>query len=76
MTGLAVESSELLHHLLLDRAVKAAIVVVALGVLALGMAAIWRRAGRGKDRGDSAGTGTGTGPRRRGVTVRRSTPRS
>ncbi|MEV6205843.1 hypothetical protein [Kitasatospora sp. NPDC051914] len=72
MTGLAVESSELLHHLLLDRAVKVAIVVVALGVLALGMVVIWRRAGRGKDRDGSAGTG----PRRRGVTVRRSTPRS
>ncbi|MFE7313608.1 hypothetical protein ACFU7T_10945 [Streptomyces sp. NPDC057555] len=52
MTGLAMESSELLYHLLLDRAIKVVIAVVALGVLALGMAAIWRKAGRTKKRPD------------------------
>ncbi|MFF4508006.1 hypothetical protein [Streptomyces sp. NPDC001401] len=46
MTGLAMESSDVLQHLLLDRAIKVVIVVVALGVLALGMRAIWRRAAR------------------------------
>ncbi|MFF0431315.1 hypothetical protein ACFYU9_03655 [Streptomyces sp. NPDC004327] len=46
MTALALESSELLHHLLLDRALKVVIVVAALTVLALGLRALWRRAGR------------------------------
>ena len=54
MTGLAVESSELLHHLLLDRAIKIGVVVAALVVLALGMAVIWRRAGRREERSDRA----------------------
>ncbi|MFJ9614257.1 hypothetical protein [Streptomyces noursei] len=49
MTGLAAGSSELLQHLLLDRVIKIAIVLAALGVLAAGMALIWRRAGRTKD---------------------------
>ncbi|MCF3184320.1 hypothetical protein IPZ70_30925 [Streptomyces polychromogenes] len=44
---LAADHSDLLRHLLLDMALKAAIVVAALTVLALGMRAIWRRAGRG-----------------------------
>ncbi|MGW1891562.1 hypothetical protein ACWCP6_15080 [Streptomyces sp. NPDC002004] len=39
-------SSDLLQHLLLDRALKAAVVLVALVVLALGMRLIWRRTGR------------------------------
>ncbi|MFD5408972.1 hypothetical protein ACFV4Q_02360 [Streptomyces nojiriensis] len=50
MTSLGAESSDLLHHLLLDRAIKVVIVVVALGILALGMTVIWRRAGRAKKR--------------------------
>ncbi|MFD7976135.1 hypothetical protein [Streptomyces sp. NPDC059071] len=46
VTGLsAADSSGLLQHLLLDRALKVVIVVAALGVLALGMTVIWRRAG-------------------------------
>ncbi|MFE7612511.1 hypothetical protein [Streptomyces celluloflavus] len=52
MIGLGAESSELLHHLLLDRAIKVVIVAVALGILAFGMAALWRRAGRAKKRLD------------------------
>ena len=52
MTSLGMESSELLHHLLLDRALKVVIVVVALGILALGMTVIWRKAGRPKKRPD------------------------
>ncbi len=45
-------SSELLHHLLVDRAIKIVIVAAALGVVALGMAAIWRWAGRPRGRRD------------------------
>ncbi|WP_329467980.1 hypothetical protein [Streptomyces sp. NBC_01431] len=52
MVSLEAESSELLHHLLLDRAIKVVIVVVALGILALGMTMIWRRTGRAKKRPD------------------------
>lgn len=52
MSGLAAESSDLLHHLLLDRAIKVVIVVVAVSVLALGMTVIWRRAERAKRRLD------------------------
>ncbi|GAA2662296.1 hypothetical protein [Streptomyces vastus] len=52
MTGLGAESSDLLHHLLLDRAIKVVIVVLALGILALGMTVIWRRAGRANKRLD------------------------
>ncbi|MBN0049296.1 hypothetical protein JS756_35615 [Streptomyces actuosus] len=52
MSGLAAESSDLLHHLLLDRAIKVVIVVVAVSVLALGMAVIWRRAERARRRLD------------------------
>lgn len=33
----------MIEHLLLDRALKAAIVVVAVAALALGMAVVWRR---------------------------------
>ncbi|GAA3810010.1 hypothetical protein GCM10022403_049880 [Streptomyces coacervatus] len=46
MTTLGAGSSDVLQHLLLDRAIKVGIVVVALGILALGMRAIWRRASR------------------------------
>ncbi|MCX4545826.1 hypothetical protein [Streptomyces sp. NBC_01565] len=49
MTGLAVQSSEILQHVLVDRAIKAVIVIVALGALgalALAMTVIWRRTGR------------------------------
>ncbi|WP_438489703.1 hypothetical protein [Streptomyces sp. S186] len=46
MTGLAAGSSELIEHLLLDRVIKIVIVVAALGLLALGMRLLWRRAGR------------------------------
>ncbi|MFF3545620.1 hypothetical protein ACFYXD_27675 [Streptomyces platensis] len=35
----------LLHHLLVDQAIKVAIVLVALLVLALGMRLIWKKAG-------------------------------
>ncbi len=52
MISLGAPSSELLHHLLLDRALKAGIVVVALGLLALGMMVTWRRYGRAKKRID------------------------
>ncbi|MFF1919141.1 hypothetical protein ACFVW8_00995 [Streptomyces sp. NPDC058221] len=50
MTAVAAESSDLVHHLLVDSALKAVIVVVALAVLALGMTVIWRKAGRADDR--------------------------
>ncbi|MGW5421252.1 hypothetical protein [Streptomyces sp. NPDC003943] len=46
MITLATESSELLTHLLVDRAIKVVIVVAALTVLALGLRTVWRRAGR------------------------------
>ncbi|MFE7542961.1 hypothetical protein [Streptomyces platensis] len=36
----------LLHHLLVDQAIKVALVLVALLVLALGMRLIWKKAGR------------------------------
>ncbi|MFE6833989.1 hypothetical protein ACFVFI_03960 [Streptomyces sp. NPDC057705] len=52
MTSLGAESSDLLQHLLVDRAIKVVIVVAALGVLALGMTVIWRRAGRVKKQHD------------------------
>ncbi|MFI5987076.1 hypothetical protein ACIBEA_40205 [Streptomyces sp. NPDC051555] len=52
MTTLAAESSDLLQHLLLDRALKVVIVVVALGILVLGMTVVWRRVGRAKERSD------------------------
>ncbi|CAM5239598.1 hypothetical protein [Streptomyces narbonensis] len=52
MISLAADPSGLLHHLLPDRAIKVAVVVAALGVLALGMTVLWRRAGRAKDRLD------------------------
>ncbi|MFG3115761.1 hypothetical protein ACGF4C_15285 [Streptomyces sp. NPDC048197] len=39
-------ASDLAHHLLMDFALKILIVVVALVVLGLGMAVIWRRVGR------------------------------
>ncbi|WP_181923601.1 hypothetical protein [Streptomyces inhibens] len=55
MTDLAMDSADLVHHLLVDHAVKGIIVVVALAVLALGMTVIWRRAGHTKDRPDEAG---------------------
>ncbi|MET3985370.1 hypothetical protein [Streptomyces sp. PvR034] len=61
MVGLGAQSSDLLQHLLLDRAIKIAVVVVALGLLALGMRAIWRRVGRAKERHD------GADPSRRGA---------
>lgn len=51
MRGLGPEpSSGLVHHLLLDAAIKAGIVIAALTVLALGMTMIWRKAGRTDDR--------------------------
>ncbi|ALO11040.1 hypothetical protein AQF52_5446 [Streptomyces venezuelae] len=52
MTGLGAEPSDLLHHLLMDRAIKVVIVAVALGILALGMTVIRRRTGRAKNRLD------------------------
>ncbi|MGG2461257.1 hypothetical protein ACO0M4_15775 [Streptomyces sp. RGM 3693] len=52
MTGLATGSSDLLEHLLLDRAIKIVIVIAALGVLACGMTLLWRKVGRTKDRHD------------------------
>ncbi len=45
MTGLAADAS-LLEHLILDRLIKIGVVLVALVLLAIGMAIIWRRAGR------------------------------
>ncbi|GAA3091776.1 hypothetical protein [Streptosporangium carneum] len=41
------EGSELLRHLLSDFLIKGVIVVVALLVLAVGMAAIWKAVGKG-----------------------------
>ncbi|MFI1501639.1 hypothetical protein [Streptomyces platensis] len=40
------DGAGLLHHLLVDQAIKVAIVLVALLVLALGMRLIWKKAGR------------------------------
>ncbi|WP_435604764.1 hypothetical protein [Streptomyces sp. bgisy130] len=42
----------LFHHLLVDQALKVAIVLGALLVLALGMALIWKKAGRAGPRRD------------------------
>ncbi|MBO8194817.1 hypothetical protein ITI46_24630 [Streptomyces oryzae] len=47
MTRLSAESSGLLYHLLLDRAIKGGIVLVALVLLVVGMVVIWRRTGPG-----------------------------
>ncbi|MFB6440475.1 hypothetical protein ACFCVY_27495 [Streptomyces sp. NPDC056411] len=55
MTGLAMDSSDLVHHLLRDYAIKGLIVVAAVAVLALGMTVIWRRAGRTGDRRGAPG---------------------
>ncbi|MFE0190246.1 hypothetical protein [Streptomyces sp. NPDC058989] len=66
MNGLAVDASDLAHHLLLDYAAKALIVIVALIVLAVGMTVIWRRAGRGTD---DAGRRDGGTPGRGGRTT-------
>ncbi|MER7009202.1 hypothetical protein ABT297_40010 [Dactylosporangium sp. NPDC000555] len=44
--ALAGDGIELLEHLLIDRLMKVAIVVIALAVLALGMVIIWRIGGR------------------------------
>lgn len=46
------DGADLLHHLLVDQALKVAIVLVALLVLALGMALIWKKAGRAGPRRD------------------------
>ncbi|MFJ9415621.1 hypothetical protein ACIRPT_15815 [Streptomyces sp. NPDC101227] len=48
---LAMDSSELAAHLLTDLVIKAVIVLAAVTVLALGMVMLWRRAGKGGDRG-------------------------
>ncbi|MGW3013512.1 hypothetical protein ACWC9R_32500 [Streptomyces sp. NPDC001219] len=40
------DGAGLVHHLLVDQALKAGIVLVALIALGLGMALLWRRAGR------------------------------
>ncbi|WP_275466888.1 hypothetical protein [Streptomyces noursei] len=48
MTALAAGASDLLEHLLLDRIIKIAIVLAALGVLAVGMRLLWRRVGQPK----------------------------
>ncbi|MER7985293.1 hypothetical protein ABTY53_06770 [Streptomyces noursei] len=54
MTTLAAAASDLLEHLLLDRIIKIAIVLAALGVLAVGMRLLWRKVGQPKgDRGAS-----------------------
>ncbi|GHF55188.1 hypothetical protein GCM10010218_40750 [Streptomyces mashuensis] len=53
MIPLASEGDELLHHLLLDYALKGVIVVVAVVVLAIGMVVIWRKAGRPQGRDDA-----------------------
>ncbi|MFI9047945.1 hypothetical protein [Streptomyces sp. NPDC053427] len=50
-TRLAMDSSELVSHLLTDLVIKAVIVLAAVAVLALGMAMLWRRAGKGGGRG-------------------------
>ncbi|MFG2227500.1 hypothetical protein [Streptomyces sp. NPDC048644] len=42
----AMAASGLVHHLMTDLLIKGAIVVAAVLVLAVGMAVIWRRAGR------------------------------
>jgi len=44
---------ELLHHLLIDYALKVGIVLVALVVLGVGMAVLWRRVGAGPPRRQS-----------------------
>lgn len=44
--GEGSEGAGILQHLLIDRAIKIGIVLVALIVLALGMALIWKRVGR------------------------------
>jgi hypothetical protein len=41
-----MESSEFVHHILVDLVIKAGIVVAALVALALGMRTIWRRSAR------------------------------
>lgn len=43
---MSLADGSLLQHLILDRLIKIGIVVVALVVLAIGLAVIWRRAGR------------------------------
>ncbi|KOG37592.1 hypothetical protein [Streptomyces decoyicus] len=53
------EGAGLLHHLLVDAALKGAIVIAALIVLALGMVLIWKKAGR-----CGAPPATGGDPRR------------
>ncbi|GAA0313103.1 hypothetical protein GCM10010302_60060 [Streptomyces polychromogenes] len=55
-TLLAADHSDLLRHLLVDMALKAAITVAALTVLALGMCALWRRAGRARHGGSGRPT--------------------
>lgn len=50
MTALAMDSSDLVDHLLMDYAIKGGIVIVALILLVLGMVVVWRRAGRAKER--------------------------
>ncbi|MFG2094519.1 hypothetical protein [Streptomyces sp. NPDC048612] len=57
------DGAGLVHHLLVDQAFKAGIVLVALIALGLGMALLWKRAGRaGPPRRDDR--------RRRGATAR------
>jgi hypothetical protein len=63
VNGLALDASDLAHHLLLDYAAKALIVVVALIVLAVGMTVIWRRTGHGANDAGRRDTGhRGPGP--------------
>ncbi|MFD5546267.1 hypothetical protein ACFWJQ_06030 [Streptomyces goshikiensis] len=45
MAGPTAMSSDLIEHLLLHRAIEVSIAIVALAALALGMRAIWRKAG-------------------------------
>ncbi|MFE3632403.1 hypothetical protein [Streptomyces goshikiensis] len=45
MAGPTAMSSDLVEHLLLHRAIEVSIVIAALAALALGMRAIWRKAG-------------------------------
>ena len=40
------DGGNLMHHLIVDRLIKLAVVAMALIVLAIGMAVIWRRSGR------------------------------
>jgi hypothetical protein len=40
------DGGDLMQHLIVDRLIKFAVVAVALVVLAIGMAVIWRRSGR------------------------------